>query len=86
MKKNNKINNDLSKFLSSEEGKVVKGDVVKMALALGLVGVSVQESMAGHSNTANSSFHNNSNYGAYHFSGRHNSHSSHGSHGSHASW
>jgi len=86
MKKNNKINNDLSKFLSSEEGKVVKGDVVKMALALGLVGVSVQESMAGHSNTATSHFHNSGYAGAYHRSGQHNSHSSHGSHGSHASW
>jgi len=88
MKKHNRkksIRTDLTRFLTSEEGKVVKGDVVKMAVSLGLIGLAAQDALAdssAHSNT----FHNaGSPNGTYHDSG-HASHSSHNSHGSHGQW
>ncbi|MBP5287213.1 MAG: hypothetical protein J6Z08_04880 [Elusimicrobiales bacterium] len=88
MKKNNRkkaIRTDLTRFLTSEEGKVVKGDVVKMAVSLGLIGIAAQDVFADSAEHSNS-FHN-AGYpgGAYHDSG-HASHSSHNSHGSHGQW
>ena len=93
MKKNIKkvIKNDLTRYLTNEEGKVVKGNVVKTALALGILTAFVQESAAlGHGNndghqSHNNLLHNSATQGTYHASG-HISHGSHGSHGSHASW
>jgi len=79
------IKNDLARYLTNEEGKVVKGNVVKMALALGILTTFVvEEADAGHQ-SHNNVLHNSATEGTYHASG-HVSHNSHGSHGSHASW
>ncbi|MCR4819945.1 MAG: hypothetical protein K5838_02345 [Elusimicrobiales bacterium] len=77
------IKNDLTKYLTSEEGKIVKGNVVKTAMALGIVGLAVDEVLAAHEYHDNY-FHNNGSAGAYHVS--HGSHGSHSSHGSHGQW
>lgn len=80
------VKTDLTRYLTSEEGKIVKANVVKMAVALGIVGLAAQEVMAGHTSGHNNSLHNaGSGGGAYHSSG-HASHASHGSHGSHGQW
>ena len=79
------IKNDLARYLTNEEGKVVKRNVVKMALALGiLTTVLVEEADADHA-SHNNVLHNSAANGTYHASG-HLSHNSHGSHGSHSSW
>ncbi|OGS11259.1 MAG: hypothetical protein A2234_11270 [Elusimicrobia bacterium RIFOXYA2_FULL_58_8] len=81
--KNNKKNTDLSRFLTSEEGKIVKGDVVKIAAVLGIVAGAVQQAEAA-SGSHDNYFHNAGSAGTYHNS--HGSHASHGSHGSHGQW
>ena len=81
--KRNKKSQDLTRFLTSEEGKIVKGDVVKMAALLGIIGAAVQPADAQYTHSNN--IHNAGSAGAYHSSG-HGSHSSHGSHGSHGQW
>ena len=73
-------NRDLSRFLTSEEGKIVKGDVVKIAVSLGLICGAVQQAAA-HSNYFTSASHFSSGTDVSHAS-----HASHGSHGSHGQW
>jgi len=78
--KKNMKSNDLVRFLTSEEGKIVKGDIVKIAAVLGIIGGVMQDASASHSNY----LHNAGPGGAYHTS--HSSHASHGSHSSHGQW
>lgn len=81
--KKTKKTSDLSRFLTSEEGKIVKGDIVKIAAVLGIIGGAMGQQASAHNNY----FHNAGAAGAYHSShGSHGSHSSHGSHGSHGQW
>ena len=82
--KRKKLLPDLKKgvevFLTSEEGKVVKQDVVKTAVALGIIGTALLKSA--HDLPAqphNNYLHNSGG------TGMHASHASHGSHGSHGS-
>ena len=94
MKKNlqKNIKRDLSRYLTQEEGKVVKGNIVKLAIALGIIGFGVSDAYAwnwpwassGHSNNSQHTnfLHNSASDGAYHNSG----HASHSSHGSHGAW
>lgn len=44
------LRKDASAFLTSEEGKIVKKDIVKMALAMGLTAASIGTAEAQHSN------------------------------------
>lgn len=44
------LRKDASAFLTSEEGKIVKKDIVKMALAMGLAAASIGTAEASHSN------------------------------------
>ena len=81
--KKSRQNNDLARFLTSEEGKIVKGDVVKIAAVLGLVAGAIQPASAQYTHSNN--LHNAGASGAYHSNG-HGSHASHGSHGSHGQW
>ena len=65
---------DASVFLNSEEGKILKKDVVRIALALGLVSIAVREGDArGHGSGHGS----HSSRGRHSNSGRHASHASH---------
>ncbi len=49
----NKVRKDASAFLSSEEGKVLKKNIVKTALALGLTAGAIEDAVAQvHSNSA----------------------------------
>ena len=95
MKKNlqKNIKRDLSRYLTQEEGKVVKGNIVKLAIALGIIGFGVSDADAGGfafpwdsqhgSSSKHTNFlHNSASDGAYHNSG----HASHSSHGSHGAW
>lgn len=80
MKKNLKklpqIKKEIRDFLSNEEGKIVKKDIVKIGLSLiALSAIFPSESSAQHAN-----YLTNENK-----RGRHTSHSSHASHASHAS-
>lgn len=90
------VKTDFTRYLTSEEGKIVKGDVVKMAAVLGIIAVVAPQEAAAHvSHGSNptggpneSILHNDgASGGAYHSSGpTHKSHTSHGSHGSHGQW
>lgn len=75
------IKKDIAAFLTSEEGKVTKKDIVAGAVAVAMLGVAT-DAVAGHTNTGfNASYlHNNVSIG------QHYSHSNHSSHGSHNSW
>lgn len=77
---------ELLRFLSSEEGKIARGDALKAAALLGLLGGTLaaveSEALAQHSNY----LHNSGGAPGAHYShGSHASHASHGSHGSHGS-
>ena len=87
-----KVSADISRFLSSEEGKIVKEDVVKAAAVLGIASAALGGAVDDANATVNHGnyFHNSGN-AAGHSSGHashssHSSHSSHGSHGSHGQW
>ena len=75
-----KGNGKIKKFLSSEEGKMVDSDVLKTAIALGIIGAALTEDASAqvvHTNYTTSTSH--------YSHGSHGSHASHGSHGSHGS-
>ena len=80
MNKEHMKKNDLVRFLTSEEGKIVKGDIVKIAAVLGIIGGMMQDVSAAHTNY----LHNAGASGSGHTS--HSSHASHGSHSSHGQW
>ena len=67
---------DASVFMSSEEGKITKGNIVKTASALGIIGAALLKAAPAPAQHANY-LHNSGG------SGTHVSHGSHGSHGSH---
>ncbi len=76
------IKKDISAFLTSEEGKVTKKDIVAGAITVAMLGIAT-DAFAGHTN------HGSANQSRLHNSaslGRHLSHSVHSSHGSHNSW
>lgn len=76
------IKKDIAAFLTSEDGKVTKKDIVAGAITVAMLGVAT-DAFAGHSS------HGSANQSRLHNSaslGRHLSHSVHGSHGSHNSW
>ena len=76
-----KENGKIKKFLSSEEGKMVDSDVLKTAIALGIIGAAMTEDLS-----AQNVLHTNYTAQTGHYShGSHGSHASHGSHGSHGS-
>jgi len=96
MKKNKipQIKKDISAFLTSEEGRINKKSVSKIAMGLmvlgmGLAGVmkpdptSAACSHASHGSHASHSSH--SSHGSHGSHSSHASHASHGSHGSHSS-
>lgn len=76
------IKKDIAAFLTSEEGKVTKKDIVAGAVTVAMLGIAT-DALAGHSShgsAAQSRLHNSASLG------RHLSHSVHSSHGSHNSW
>lgn len=76
------IKKDIAAFLTSEEGKVTKKEIVAGAITVAMLGIAT-DAFAGHTN------HGSSNQSRLHNSaafGRHLSHSVHSSHGSHNSW
>ncbi|MFA6002581.1 MAG: hypothetical protein WC881_00785 [Elusimicrobiota bacterium] len=83
-KRARKVRKNLAMFLTSEEGKILKGNVVKTATFLGLLGAAMlpgDDALAQHSNY----LHNSGGTGAHYSHGSHASHASHASHGSHSS-
>lgn len=86
LKRKRTLQESLLLFLSSEEGKIARGDALKAASLLGVVGAALgaseTEALAQHSNY----LHNSGGAPGAHYShGSHASHASHGSHGSHGS-
>lgn len=76
------IKKDIAAFLTSEDGRVTKKDIVAGAVTVAMLGI-VTDAMAGHGShgsAAQSRLHNSASLG------RHLSHSVHSSHGSHNSW
>ena len=67
-----KTNGKIKRFLSSEEGKMVDSDVLKTAIALGIIGATAPEDLSAQQPIVHSNF--TANTGHY----------SHGSHGSHS--
>ena len=73
--KKRRIQKNIKLFLNSEEGKMLDADIVKTAVAFGLIGAALVEDASAiqvHTNYFTSTSHRSS------------LHSSHGSHGSHA--
>ena len=70
------LKKDASVFLSSEEGKITKENVIKTAAALGIIGAALLK--AAPAPAAHGNYLHNSGGAA-----SHTSHGSHGSHGSH---
>ncbi|MCX7648569.1 MAG: His-Xaa-Ser repeat protein HxsA4, partial [Elusimicrobiales bacterium] len=87
MKRNNKkIKKNIKTFLNSEEGKILDSDIVKTAVALGIIGSSLptEANAAVHTNYFDGTSHvSHASHGSHSSHGSHGSHSSHGSHGSH---
>jgi hypothetical protein len=95
-----KYKKDISRFLNSEEGKILNADIVKLGVTLGIIGVAVSDAdivVGGTTNTHRNYFQHNksshTNY-SYKFWGYHinysvvvpaNSHYSHVAHNSHGS-
>lgn len=50
MKKNRSLKSDMRLFLTSEEGKMLDADIVKMGIALGILGGAAADSEAGWTN------------------------------------
>lgn len=76
------IKKDIAAFLTSEEGRVTKKEIVAGAVTVAMLGIAT-DAMAGHSSHGSSSqsrLHNSVSLG------RHLSHAVHSSHGSHNSW
>jgi len=90
-----KTKKNISLFLSSEEGKMINSDIVKLGVSLGVLGagmnadVSMAANAAGHTNswsaTSHSSHANHASHASHGSHGSHGSHSSHSSHSSHGS-
>ena len=79
-----KIRKDIARFLTSEEGKILKKDIVKAAAILGIIGATMMKAedlLAQHTNA----LHNSGGQGSHVSHSSHASHASHGSHGSHGS-
>ena len=91
-KQKRKFSDDISRFLSSEEGKIIKSDVVKAAVVLGIAasalgGITEQaDAVANHGNYFHSSGVQSGHISGHASHASHGSHSSHGSHGSHGQW
>lgn len=75
------IKKDIAAFLTSEEGKVTKQEIVAGAVTVAMLGIAT-DAFAGHTNTGFNASYLHNNVGI----GRHYSHANHASHGSHNSW
>lgn len=85
------IKKEITSFLSSEDGKIVKRGIVTGAMALLAIGITAEMayghySHGSHGNVQNNYLHNSGNRGRHYSHYSHSSHSSHNSHGSHGSW
>jgi uncharacterized membrane protein len=87
-KKKNKIKNTIKTYLNSEEGKILDSDILKTAIALGIIGISTPDisyAQGVHTNyTTFKAHYSHVSHGSHSSHGSHASHGSHGSHGSHA--
>jgi|GEM_PF-2252138 len=84
----NRLKNSIKTYLNSEEGKILDSDLVKAAIALGIIGAVTPDltpQAVFHTNAMSSSAHlNHVSHGSHSSHGSHGSHSAHGSHGSHS--
>jgi len=85
------IKKDISSFLTSEDGKIVKKGIVTGAMALLAIGITAEMayghgSHGSHGQQLNNYLHNSGATGRHYSHYSHASHGSHNSHGSHGSW